>query len=145
MLNRVRNKNTGCFADYGGRGIAVCREWLAFDNFLRDMGPRPSSMHSIDRIDNDGNYEPSNCRWATAKQQRRNSRQNVMVEFRGKRITLVELAEVSGVPYCTLHWRLRRRNLPVELAVQPVRNFRALATERPRSEKGRFLRTVTQP
>lgn len=73
MLRRCTNQNFKAFKYYGGRGISICDRWLKFENFLSDMGIRPPNL-SIDRINNDGNYEPSNCRWATASQQRNNQR-----------------------------------------------------------------------
>ena len=74
MINRCENPRARNFKYYGGRGIAVCDRWHKFENFFTDMGKRPSKGLSIDRIDNDGNYTPTNCRWATKSEQRKNSR-----------------------------------------------------------------------
>lgn len=83
---------------YRLKGIIVCDRWLhSFDNFYVDMGPRPTTKHSIDRIDNDGNYEPSNCRWATATEQSRNQSKTKFLEFNGERRCVSEWAEILGV------------------------------------------------
>lgn len=80
MLERCRNPKNQSFKDYGARGIQVCERWHKFANFLADMGERPSDGHSIDRIDNDGNYEPSNCKWSTRIEQRHNRRDTISVK-----------------------------------------------------------------
>lgn len=110
MIKRCENENCQKFPIYGGRGIKVCARWREdFSAFLADMGPRPSAKHSIDRYpDNDGNYEPGNCRWATRRQQDTNMRRNLLVDFRGKRMTLVEAVELVGARYSLVHGRLRR-------------------------------------
>lgn len=103
-----RPKATG-YARYGGRGITVCKRWrTSVANFIADMGPRPSSRHSIERIDNNGNYEPDNCLWATPEQQARNKRNNRMLTFQGRTMCLTAWAEAIGIAATTLQGRLQR-------------------------------------
>ena len=96
MWRRCTNQKAESYANYGGRGISVCKRWESYANFEADMGRKPDGL-SIDRIDNDGNYEPGNCRWATPKQQARNTRANVLYEYQGREMCLAELAELAGL------------------------------------------------
>jgi len=106
MLKRVRNPQQKNFSDYGGRGIGVCERWLTFTNFLADMGEKPSRKHSIDRIDNDGDYSPDNCRWATRIEQANNTRANVILSYQGESKTLAQWSRIVGIKYQTLQSRL---------------------------------------
>lgn len=103
------NKDEQKYANYGGRGIQVCERWMnSFEAFLEDMGPRPSAKHSIDRFpNNDGNYEPGNCRWATSVEQCNNKRNNVLFTFYGKTMTLTQWSEISQVDRSTVEKRLK--------------------------------------
>lgn len=111
MLKRCRNPSDQHYPDYGGRGITVCDRWRdSFENFYADMGPRPSPDHSIDRKDNDGNYEPSNCRWATKSEQARNRRirrDRERYHVDGEMLTTAQIAIKFGLKYHTLRYRLR--------------------------------------
>lgn len=108
MHARCKNPNNDSWARYGGRGIAVSEPWNAFDNFYRDMGPRPSAAHSIERLDNDKGYSPSNCVWALPTTQARNRRRNAVYEFDGKSLCLSEWAERLNTPRHLLSNRLKR-------------------------------------
>lgn len=92
--------------DMGGRGIKVCDEWLIPDNFFSwALENGYNDNLQIDRIDNNGNYEPSNCRWVTVKENCRNRRSNIIVEYKGENMSLIELSEIVGIKYSTLRER----------------------------------------
>lgn len=105
---RCLNPAHEAFPSYGGRGITVCATWReSFEAFFRDMGPCPDGL-SIDRIDNNGQYSPENCRWATKKDQANNRRSNRIISFNGRSLTLTEWADVTGLPYDTLKQRFTK-------------------------------------
>lgn len=126
MIARCTRLTHRHFKDYGGRGISVCDHWLhSFENFYADMGPRPSDQHSIDRIDNDGNYEPANCRWATSTEQAANRRNTRHFVFDGQEMTQVELCALFGISKATFYTRLRRGLSVDEAVTRPVRSYSA--------------------
>ncbi len=105
-INRCTCPSSQSWGRYGGRGIKFAAVWGDYYRFVADVGERPSRAHSIDRIDNDGNYEPGNVRWATRIEQSRNTSANRMFEFRGAQRCLAEIAEITGCDYSTMHKRL---------------------------------------
>lgn len=123
IKTRCTNSNVKAYHRYGGRGITMCQRWQqSFQAFYADMGPKPSPSHSIERINNDGNYEKANCQWATPTKQSRNRRSNHRVTFMGKTLSLVEWAELQGITYGTLKSRLTNLGWSVEQALTtPVR------------------------
>lgn len=109
MLTRCHNPHCHNFHTYGGRGIVVCDRWRrSFVNFLSDMGPKPSSQHSVDRIDTNGPYAPANCRWADRRTQANNSRHNRWITIRGQYLTIAQAARLVGIKYGTMLARVNR-------------------------------------
>ena len=119
MRSRCSNQNNKDFKNYGERGITICDSWGQFKNFLTDMGERPPRM-TLDRRDNNGNYEKNNCRWATRKEQGRNTRVNHIVEFNGRKQPIVAWAEEYGINSGTLGTRLNKWSIKKALTT-PVR------------------------
>jgi hypothetical protein len=111
---------------YGGRGIIVCKRWLGsngFKNFFIDMGLRPSSKHSLERKNNNKNYSPKNCVWATAKEQGRNRCNNVTLTVRGESKTMSAWAEEKGLPRTLISLRLSRGKSHEEAVLTPTRVY----------------------
>jgi hypothetical protein len=104
---RCNNPKNPRYRHYGGRGIQVCDRWKTFEQFLIDMGERPSNKHSLDRIDVDGNYCPENCRWATNREQGNNTKRNVRLVFEGRVRTISEWSTELGISYSLLHSRIQ--------------------------------------
>lgn len=107
MRKRCLRTTHRAYHNYGGRGIAICKRWDDFRNFLRDMGERPKGR-SLDRIDNDGDYTPENCRWATREEQQNNTRRNVKLTLHGVTRTLTAWAKALNMQKGTLHARIKR-------------------------------------
>lgn len=105
MRQRCADRNSRNYQKYGAKGVTVCERWQNFENFLADMGERPSGA-TLDRIDNRRGYEPGNCRWATQRMQQRNRTNNRWLTHCGQRRLLVEWAERTGVPASTIRTRL---------------------------------------
>lgn len=122
MIQRCHHPPHPYYKYYGARGITVCNEWRnSFEKFIADMGLRPSPKHSLDRIDNAGNYEPGNCRWATSMEQMSNTRRNRLITFRGKTQHRAAWARELGMYENTISQRIAK-GWPVELALTTPSN-----------------------
>jgi hypothetical protein len=122
MRKRCSDPSHDNYRLYGGRGIKVCERWLnSFENFLADMGERPKGRF-LEREDNDGNYKPSNCKWATRSEQARNRRTNHLLTFQGRTQPLIAWAEETGISRLTLRSRLRE-GWSTERALQEPTNL----------------------
>jgi hypothetical protein len=108
MLARCSNPHSPAYPDYGGRGITVCERWKNFANFLADMGTKPSSRHSIGRINNDSGYEPLNCQWEDCLQQANNTRSNRWIEYDGERLTMAQWSRKTGLSQKCIQARLAK-------------------------------------
>lgn len=109
MIKRCEDRKSNRYYRYGGRGIAVCKRWReSFEGFLKDMGERPSLNHSIDRINNDGDYEPSNCRWANTKIQANNRSDNRFLTSNGKTQSVYEWSKETGINQARICDRLSK-------------------------------------
>lgn len=113
MKQRCLQPNHPHYANYGGRGITICERWSIFTNFLEDMGERPAD-HSLDRINSDEGYSPTNCRWATRTEQNRNNAQNRNITFRGQTKCLSEWCELLRLNYARVYARLFKLKWSVE-------------------------------
>jgi hypothetical protein len=117
MRQRCMNPNATNSHRYIGRGITICERWSKFENFLQDMGRRPSPELTLDRINNDGNYEPGNCRWGTEEQQHNNTSKSKFLSFNGETLTIAQWARKLGIKYMTLYTRIISLGWTAEMAL----------------------------
>ena len=116
MKQRCNNENAPDYHRYGGRGIKVCDEWLDFVNFYNDMGDRPKDF-TLDRVDNDGDYTPDNCKWSSSKEQTRNRRDTNLQKIDGVTMCFKDWCERYGIPRTTVYNRMRRSGMTFEQAL----------------------------
>lgn len=118
MKKRCSSPKYAGYSDYGGRGIKYCKEWGRFSQFYTDMGPRPSKYHQLDRIDNDGNYEPDNCRWVLPIVNSNNKRTNRLITINSRVMTLAEWCRELRLPYGKVNDRLNKLGWTVTKALE---------------------------
>lgn len=114
MVDRCTKPGFKYYKDYGGRGISVCERWMNFEDFYADMGERPSSAYSLERIDNDGNYEPQNVKWATDMEQGANKRNNVFVWVKGERKHVAEAVRLTGIDANKLYREAKKGRVEID-------------------------------
>lgn len=125
IIQRCNNPNDQSYSNYGERGIKICDRWLnSFENFYTDLGPRPTDAHSVDRINNNGHYEPGNCKWSTMDEQSNNKRNNHIVTYRDKEYTLANLAKEHNLKDSIVRDRLRL-GWTIENTIETPFNYRS--------------------
>lgn len=126
MRQRCHNENHPAYVDYGGRGIRVCERWNSFESFVTDVGPRPAGLF-LDRRDNDGNYEPSNCRWITRREQNINQRRSIYVSIGSDILPLKDACRRLGVKYFSVLSRIHKLGWDKADAIrEPIGNGRRI-------------------
>ena len=124
IRRRCEIQKNKAYRYYGGRGVKVCSRWASFENFYADMGKRPDG-YQIDRIDNDGDYTPENCRWATKREQMNNKRSNRFIEYDGRRLTLAQWGRRTGLNRSTIKARIDVYGWSVERSLTaPLQKYR---------------------
>lgn len=138
MHGRCKNPKDRSYRLYGGRGIKVCRRWQSVENFIKDMGEKPSMDHSLDRIDPNGDYSPENCRWSTYADQQSNKRCSRFIEWNGKSMTCAQWATIVGIRSETIYERIHRQKWTPEraLTTKPIEKHRSSSIQHPRQEGG---------
>ena len=121
MKKRCFNPTDSSYESYGKRGITVCVRWMTYKNFAEDMGPRPPNT-TMDRKENDGDYEPGNCHWASREQQANNTSRNRHIEFRGERLTASQWTKKLGVNRWVLYGRIKSGWSDEEIISTPFRS-----------------------
>ena len=126
MKSRCFNPNNKAYSDYGGRGIAVCDRWKnSSQNFLADMGSRPTAKHSLDRIDNNADYSAENCKWSTRVEQQNNQRSNKpLITIDGKTLTIAQWTEEMGYGESVIYNRLEDGWSELDAVITPVRPYK---------------------
>lgn len=122
MKARCTNPKNGKYSYYGGKGVIICDRWInSFENFFNDMGVIPSSNHTLDRIDSNGNYEPKNCKWSTRQEQTKNRSVTVKLTHNGESKTMTEWAAITGMGYATIQGRRYRGWSTFDIFNTPLR------------------------
>lgn len=124
MLARCHTPSASGYANYGGRGITVCDRWRSFDNFFADMGEAWHEGATIDRVNNDAGYSPENCRWSSRKEQNRNQRDLIFLEFNGQRKCVSAWAEDLGMPSASIRARVKRGWSVEKTLLTPIRGHK---------------------
>jgi len=120
IKHRCFNPNHKRYSDYGGRGISMCDRWLNFENFLADMGSRPTAKHSLDRINNNGDYSLENCRWATKAEQANNRRSNRLITIEDVTLTIAQWAKKMGFGESVIWHRLKMGWSEYDAVMTPI-------------------------